>query len=600
MTAGKLTIVAVDSGVDQRHPFIAPYRIEGFSLSHNRRSEDFTDTFGHGTAICAILSSVSDFASIINIKIPDIEKGIDESELLAALTYIAENVPCDLLNLSFGLNVCQEERRLYEICTSLNQRGTVILSAFDNAGSLSYPAAFDNVIGVYSSNRCQTIHDFEYMEDDVVNIGGFGGIQRLAWCNPPYIFTGGNSFACAHATVRAAKLLHAKPQGFSELLTAFKEGAVYTIPCRNSTAATTRAFTICKAAVCPFNKEMHSLLRFAESLSFEITDVYDTRRSMNIGRTTSHVLNIQDHPFNHCIKNIEDIQYDSIDTLILGHTSDIGNTEKQHQFYGEIVRSAVEHGKFVYCLDYFPELQEYYQQGIIFTPVVTRGDLPPRRNGKLYRIGKPVLGVFGTSAKQGKFTLQIVLRNRLMDIGYTVGQIGTEPTALLFDMDYVFPVGYHSTVDIYGQDCIRYLNQCIHRLCEKDKDIILVGAQSGTVPYDTGNMEQYPVEQYMFLMGTQPDAVVLTVNPYDEAAYIERTIRYIESAVICKVIALVLFPMDVQRTWFMQMGLKKPLDVQRQTDIQHTLEERFGIPLYVLGNPEHEAALVEHVINFFS
>lgn len=40
--------------------------------------------------------------------------------------------------------------------------------------------------------------------------------------------------------------------------------------------------------------------------------------------------------------------------------------------------------------------------------------------------------------------------------------------------------------------------------------------------------------------GTQLDAVVLVINPYDEQEYVEHTIQYLESFGFCKVIAIYL------------------------------------------------------------
>lgn len=68
--------------------------------------------------------------------------------------------------------------------------------------------------------------------------------------------------------------------------------------------------------------------------------------------------------------------------------------------------------------------------------------------GKLYRNPKPVLGVFGTSSRQGKFTLQLILRKHFTELGYVIGQIGTEPTAALFEMDADFHFGYNTNTDI--------------------------------------------------------------------------------------------------------------------------------------------------------
>ena len=54
----------------------------------------------------------------------------------------------------------------------------------------------------------------------------------------------------------------------------------------------------------------------------------------------------------------------------------------------------------------------------------------------------PVVGVFGTSSQQGKFTLQLALRQKLIEQGYNVGQLGTEHHSALFGMDFSFPMGY--------------------------------------------------------------------------------------------------------------------------------------------------------------
>ena len=129
-------------------------------------------------------------------------------------------------------------------------------------------------------------------------------------------------------------------------------------------------------------------------------------------------------------------------------------------------------------------------------------------------------------------------------MGYRVGQIGTEPSALLFGMDDVYPMGYHCSVYLRGLEAVQYLNSRMNALCEKDVDLILIGSQSGTVPYDVGNLVQYPCMQYDFLMGTLPDAVILCINAYDEPEYVGRTIHFLESAVECRVIAAVLYPLD--------------------------------------------------------
>ena len=89
----------------------------------------------------------------------------------------------------------------------------------------------------------------------------------------------------------------------------------------------------------------------------------------------------------------------------------------------------------------------------------------------------------------------------------------------------------------------------MQNLCTKAIDIVITGSQSGVLLYDIGNMIQYNLPQFSFLLGTQPDAVILCINPFDEMDYIMRTKLFIESSVDCKVVAFVMFPMDIKDDW---------------------------------------------------
>ena len=133
----------------------------------------------------------------------------------------------------------------------------------------------------------------------------------------------------------------------------------------------------------------------------------------------------------------------------------------------------------------------------------------------------------------------------------------------------------------------------------RDKDIIIVGSQSGTVPYDTGNIVQYTIPQYHFLLGTQPDAVILCINPYDDFDYIKKTIKFIEACTDCKVIALVVFPMNIRDGWSGIYESKKTMSDEELDTLKKTLYRYFHIPIFALGNEKDMGNLSEHVINFF-
>lgn len=597
----KKVIVIIDSGVYKNHSLFKNDIIEEYIYSYENNSLENVDRqkneiFGHGTAIYNIIRECKDFARIINIRINNIENGISEETLIAVLKAITQNFTPNVINLSLGLNICNNYKELYEQCETITNNGCIIVSAFDNTGAISYPAAFDNVIGVITGQFCSKRNEFEYIDDTMVNIAAKGGIQRVSWTHPDYIMISGSSFACAHVTVQVSKFMHSGIKTRKEILNKFKEISKKQHITKKLSCKNNLMFKITKAVIFPFNKEMHSLIRYSNLLSFEISEVYDTKYSAIVGATTSHLMK-DNLVKNILIKNINDIEWDNFDTLILGHTNELSALINKEDLKCNLIEEALKRNKKVYSFD---EISQYEDNDNVYFPYVNENNLPPNRFGMLYRISKPVLGIFGTSSRQGKFTLQLKIRQLLTALGYDVGQIGTEPSSLLYGMDYVFPMGYNSSVHIKEFDTVRYLNYIINDLCIKKKDIILVGSQSGTVVYDTGNLIQYNIPQYNFLIGTQPDAVILCVNPYDETEYIRRTIVFIESCVNnCEVIALVIFPMDISDNWAGIYGTKKPLSEQKYLQIKTSLYEQFHIPIFKLGVEKDMEKLSQNILNYF-
>ncbi len=594
MNCPKIDIIIVDSGVDRTHKRFKGITLNGFSFQNGEITDDFQDTFGHGTAIFDIIKNVYDIANVINIKITNSDNFVYENDLIELLKFIKFNMKCNILNLSLGINICNRFNELKEICDEIVASGTVIVSAFDNAGAISYPAAFKNVIGVISGEKCNRVDDFQYYNDDVVNIAAKGSIQRVAWNNSKYIMMAGNSFACAHVTVQIAKYMKEGYVTLTEIKEAFRSHSLTENQVKKY-RKNIFEFNIKRAAIFPFNKEMHSLVRYEKLLKFDLIDVYDTKYSSCIGASTSFLLN-EPHIRDYKIKNINDIDWTTIDTLIIGHTDRLSSLINDKELKIKLVNDALSRGKKVYSFDSLSGLG-FENSPQIYYPMVTNLHLPPYRFGMLYRVSKPVVGIFGTSSQQGKFTLQLKLRELLLKQGYNVGQIGTEPSANLFGMDYCYPMGYNSSVFIKENEQIMYLNHAINEMCNDNKDIILVGSQSGTVPYDTGNIRMFNVTQFLFLMGTQPDCVVLMVNPFDSVWYIEQTRKFIESCVRCKVISIVMFPMSITDDWSGVYGKKRKLSIDSISNIKIKLENYFNLPIFCLGDNMEE--LVDLIIDYF-
>lgn len=564
----------------------------GVSLLNNTISSDYEDTYGHGTAIYGILRKTKDIADIFIVKVSDNETEITENELIFSLDYIYNNLDPDIINISLGLNIVNDSEKLYRICKKLTDKGIIIVSAFDNLGAISYPAAFDNVIGVTTGDHCHKTTDFEYNESCICNIAAKGNTQRLLWTSPKIILLGGNSFACAHVTTELIKAISFGLKTKEELLDHIKNKAICVYHNNFIFENNTPDFKIRKAVLFPFSKEMHALIRFSDLLNFSIVDIFSDKYSFYNGRKVSDVLVNYDKT-DYTIKSIESINLDDFDTIILGHMDYL---EELKIDYNALIEKCMNENKNIFSFEKITICEKYKNY---YYPNVTLNHLPQKQFGKLYRISKPVLGIFGTSSKQGKFTLQLEIRKRLLSLGYEVGQIGSEPNSFLFGMDYTFPFGYNSTVEIKEFDIIHYLNYLMNDLANKN-DIIIVGSQSGTIPYDFGNLSQYPLQQYSFLLGTQPDAVVLCVNPFDSIEYIRKTLSFIESSSDSKVIALVMFPLDYEDDWKGAFGKKKVLSESEISLLLDKYSYEFEIKAFKLDDKEHIDILINEIIGFFS
>ena len=100
----------------------------------------------------------------------------------------------------------------------------------------------------------------------------------------------------------------------------------------------------------------------------------------------------------------------------------------------------------------------------------------------------------------------MTLRRNLLDYGYKVGQLRTQPTSFLFGMDECVHFGYDSDLKPVGFEFVSLVNSLLNNISSEDTDIILTGGQSATLLTNEGNLPYYPVQQINFLLGTLPDA----------------------------------------------------------------------------------------------
>lgn len=329
----KIKVAIIDSGVREDHPLFKDKKPNVIRLNHFSTE----GRCGHGTAIYNIIRKVEHIADIINFQITNEEEEIIEDMLIECLELIYNEYYIDVINISLGLSLCDNDYlvKLKTICSKLTNRGTIIVSAFDNLGSFSYPAVFENVIGVVSMEECRKNSDFIFFDDEVINIGANGNTQRLAWDKPDYLIFNGNSFACAYVTVQVVKFLNEGYTIQKDIIDKFKQEF-------NNISFEDKYYKLCKrpnykinkAVIFPFNKEMHSLIRYLDLLPFHISNIYDIRESSRVGSTTEHLL--KGEILSMEIENYKNIEWDIFDTVILGNIPN-RNTNIYHKAREHII-----------------------------------------------------------------------------------------------------------------------------------------------------------------------------------------------------------------------------------------------------------------------
>lgn len=553
-----------------------------------------TDEEGHGTTINKIIRWHNEDATLINIKLLQQDEVIMINDLIAALQYVYDNIDCNIINISMSYNVIEDfslKRNLEDICNRLANKNMIIVAAFDNLGSISYPAAFKSVIGVTSGEYCKRNNDVEYVYNDIVNICGKGNNQIISINKDRVNLVSGNSLACAHVSGIISTILN-ENDNTDCILKKLERMAIFKHDFLNNGIKNNNPTPIYKKAiVLPFNKEIHSLIRHSDLLSFKIIDVFDFKYFGTVGQSTNKLLCSDSKDY--IIKDFSEIDYNKFDTVILGHTNEIRKISKINSYLNEIINRCNKLKKNIYSFDdILPS-----DNTNIFVPRLSKKDIHIAPFGKLYRISKPVLGIWGTSSRQGKFTLQLLLRKRLINDHYIVGQIGSEPTAYLFGFDDCFHFGYDSNCEIKRFDMISYINKSMHDIEEKDVDLIIVGCQSRTLPVDNGNLNNFPLAQTEFIFSVQPDFIILMINSWDDEIYIQKTIDFIESSTFAKVIALVLSPWMLVENFNENYYKKELLNTGDYIKIKNKLIDVFKLPVGKIDDEDSIEQIYNCLVN---
>lgn len=603
-----MKIALLDSGININRKEINNKKIT--QVKTDLFLKNSVDRMGHGTAIAFILQKLIKDVEIISFKLFDENHITIETEILETFQQIYLNYPdIDIIHISSGITYISNYNEFNDICSKINKRGTIIVSAYENEGSVSYPAALKNTVGVYWDKSVKKVNQFYYITNSSVEVLGYAGNMRLPWGKKEYRYVAGSSFAAPYITAKIAAYKKREQSLTLEMVKAYLRNDAVKILNPPEILKVDEQMNhlkaiknIKKAILFPANKEMQALIGNHDLLSFKITGVFDYKYSSNIYKKTANCF-FGESIYDGIILKYEDIQWDEdFDTIILGHVNIISNMAGVN-FLTKTLENCLRHNKNCYIFDDMKSdlqlIENIRDNGnFAMTHFIKNFSVLNTLFGSCHKLSSPTLAVVGTSPNQGKYNLQLSLRRRFLSDGYEIGQIGTEPSAQLLGMDLVFSTGYDNQYHLTDEEEILYLNHEIYNLGKKD--IILLGTQSNTIPFCFGNIGFLTMHQQNALIALEPDGVVLAINCDDDWDYIRRTIAVIKNYYLASVIAIAVFPFTKFNLWNVNNKISKKVMIEELNNIKRNIQMEFGISTYINGDLEDMNSLYNKCLDFFS
>lgn len=543
------------------------------------------DENGHGTVTSDIIFQQNEQIELHIIKIMDHDNQIECSQLCIVLEYILKYMDIDFINISAGITYIDEYVRLKNVCDLLTDKGIIIVAAYDNDGAISYPAEIPSVIGVDVIEGGYKKNDIIQVKNSCINLLVPSKFYRTFWYNGKRSVIKGTSFACAEVTGRISKLLFDENNNRRSKQDILKKIATYTLEYELVEKLHGPGFKIKKAILFPVNKEAHVILRYQDMLTFELSGIYDERVTGLVGSSL----------FGRTIESYTDIDWEGdFDTIILSCINKLSRLTKKN-YVDEIVEKARKYHKNIYT---FEKIESSYEN--IYFPEISSKAVPVANQMKLRKIAMPLVGVFGTSSSQGKYTVQLMIKKILEQKGYRTGFLATEPSGYLFGADSVFHFGYQANLNLNQSEYILLLNDLVWQMDKNGYDIGITGCQSATLHYDNSNVRYYTLAQQNFMFGTRPDFYVLCINPHDEISYIKRTIQYLNAVDEGKVYACALYPMRYVKTLTGMQFKKELLTKDELAESKKYMKENLDVPVYEIGNQNDMELLTAMIIRIFN
>lgn len=535
ITNNEYDIIVIDSGVNDKS-------IDAICIKkHNNKyyfSSNTKDYLNHGSSIVNIINK--DYPKkILMIKIIDNENDIIlENQLIYVLNYIYNNYKCKILNISLGISTITSNR-LYNICKKISDNNTYITCAYSNNKAISYPAFFDCVFGIDISYDLKKTNEYIYLKNNkYINILAYGNTQIINKKEKKYNVVRGTSYACANFTRILFSLINEKNVDINNLL---EKNSKYILDFKQNdnkfSPIKLNEKGLKRVAVFPFSKENLNIIRLINNTKINIVDLYDFKHSGKVNLNLTHLFNILNVDKEYIIRNIENIDISSFDTIVIGHINIYNDILKKKII--DLIELCFRNNKKVISYDSLD-----YNTHLFFSPKFQKISFLHKFMGKLFQFNTPVYLSLGTGSKEGKFTFQIKFKEYLNSLGYKTGFIGSEPNSMFFNCDDCIHCGYNSNInDVSNREMISNINYRVHLVDIKNYDIIIVGSQANILSENINNIYNVQLENFSYFLAVNPDVVTINIHIEDDINYIKRSIKYVESLNDCIVAGIIIFPL---------------------------------------------------------
>lgn len=426
------------------------------------------------------------------------------SELISVLKKILHGKKSyKVIHMSVGLEYYYRE--LETICRELFRKGTIIVNSFSNYGGISYPAAFKTVIGVDANN---IVSKDTITSSSIVNV--ICKQRKTKVSNETFEY--GTSFLTPLITIQVIKDMEAGIEVISKYNLKDED-----IILESLSSKICAKYKNKKAYAYPVGKEIKTLVE--NNNIFSSISIFDEKGTIN--------KDIKFSLISECDYNVE--------IFVLGHCDKSAiRSSRRNKIIDECIKRNIE----VYIFDENDISEDKLRNEFIVSSNETSSEYC-ETFGKMYYIDTPIISIFGTSSKQGKFTLQNKLNKELISRGVKVMSLSTEPHGLLCNSDDIFANGYLG-INLGFDRELHIMNQKMMNLLYQEAEVITVATQSSVLPRSLDNSSFITSNIMQVVNSYNSDINILIINHNDSYDHVNNCVKFIESVTRQNVQLLVL------------------------------------------------------------